>query len=64
MRVCVFTLSCFLAKFVRYIKERSSKMYEVVLGIVFNMAAWNIEFAFVLQVSWERKEVERDEMEL
>ena len=42
--VCVFTLSCFLAKcviptliVVRYIKERSSKMYEVemFLGIVF-----------------------------
>ena len=23
------------------------------------MAAWNKEFAFVLQVSWERKEVKR-----
>ena len=23
------------------------------------MAAWNIEFAFVLQASWERKEVKR-----
>ena len=23
------------------------------------MVAWNIEFAFVLQASWERKEVKR-----
>ena len=23
------------------------------------MAAWNIEFVFVLQASWERKEVKR-----
>ena len=23
------------------------------------MAAWNIEFEFVLQASWERKEVKR-----
>ena len=42
--MCVFTLSCFLTKcvipsliVVRYIKKRSSKMYEVemFLGIVF-----------------------------
>ena len=26
---------------------------------VFNMAAWNIEFAFVLQASWKRKDVKR-----
>ena len=40
---CVCVLSCFLAKFVRYIKERSSKMYEVEMFfmIVFNSSMEN-----------------------
>ena len=37
-------------------KGRGSERYEVEM---FLMAAWYLEFAFVLQASWEMKEVKR-----
>ena len=52
--VFVFTLSCFLAKFVRYTEEDEE---EDAVSFYINvlLAAWNIEFVFVLQASWKRK---------
>ena len=57
MCVCVFMLSCFLANLVRYIKERSSKMSKS--KCFYDSFLWQHgnEFAFVLQASWKRKEI-------